>query len=195
MKPKNRLLLAHGFNVRDGGANTLDKLIPHLKRPNTKIKQADYGHLSLAGVAYFNDNLAAMLNGLSEQNDIGIGHSNGCSVLAMAANLGAPFKQLHLINPALKSDFKFPSHIKKIFVYHSKGDLPVKLSTWLRYIPPFKNNKDFIWGQMGATGYTGNDPRVINIDLSSMYLSHSGGFDNQNAPELAAIIRDKIKRG
>lgn len=193
MKAAYRLLLCHGFNVRDGGANTLDKLVGHLTRPNIRVKQADYGHQSLFDVLKQTDNLAAMLNGLSEKGDIGVGHSHGCALLVKAAERGAPFKQLHLINPALIEDYPFPAHIERIFVYHSKGDWAVRAARWLRFIPLIGQHKNYIWGRMGATGYKGQDPRVVNINLSDKYLSHSGAFEDDNAQNLAVLIRDKIK--
>lgn len=191
-KPAHRVLLCHGFNVRDGGANTLDKLVGHLTRPKIRVKQADYGHLGLLGVLAMNDNLAAMLAGLSEQHDIGVGHSNGCALLVQAAEQGAQFSQLHLINPALIEDYQFPPHIKQVFVYHSKGDWSVRAARWLRFLPFIRRNANYIWGRMGATGYVGQDPRIKNINLSDKYLSHSGAFEDNNARDLAVIIRDKI---
>ena len=56
--------LVHGFNVKDGGARTIDKLIPHLNFAEISVVQHDYGHLNIWGVLRRNKRIAAKIKPL-----------------------------------------------------------------------------------------------------------------------------------
>ena len=154
--------ILHGFNVDDGGKDTTDTLIPRFQNDGFKVKQHDYGYLWIFGVLFRNDNIAREVAKHIKPGDYGVGHSNGCAILVKAAQEGAPFEKLFLINPALENDVEFPAHIKEIHVFHNKYDKPVKAAKWLRRLLPW--HRDFLWGEMGNTGYQGDDERVFNHD-------------------------------
>ncbi len=114
----------HGFNVSDGGTGTTDTLIPYFE-PAFKVVQHDYGWLGLLGTRFCNRGIATQVAAQASRDDVGVGHSNGCAILAMAADMGAPFRGLVLINPALDEDWVFPSQLRWVHVYYNQGDRPV----------------------------------------------------------------------
>ncbi|MDP3939796.1 MAG: hypothetical protein Q8R92_16890 [Deltaproteobacteria bacterium] len=151
--------LVHGFNVHDGGAGTTDTLIPYLNEEGFSTLEHDYGTIGLFGAWFGNPVIARGIADHVEPGDIGCGHSNGCTVLVRAAVYeAAMFAGLILINPALDHDINFPPQLKWIHVYWNKGDRAVR---WAQIIPDFLNK---LWGDMGARGHTGDDPRVRNYD-------------------------------
>jgi hypothetical protein len=166
MTPTAHLL--HGFNVRDGGENTIDKLKPYLERAGFTPFDHDYGWLGLLGVRLHNGRIAQDVASKVKPGDIGIGHSNGCAILAEAARLGAPFAGLVFINPALDEDCVVAPHVKFVHVYHNEGDYAVWTARLLRFNHP--------WGAMGRDGFKGTDPRYLNIDCSPDVRGHSALF-------------------
>ena len=167
---KKDCYLVHGFNVSDGGAATIDNVEPYLRSADFNPVHFDYGHLGLLGVVLFNKNLAQTLKSQIKVDDCVIAHSNGAAIAVRAAEQGAFIDTLILINPALKSDYQFPKSIRKVVVYWTKHDKPVKISRLVRWATLGL----CYWGAMGATGYTGpKDKRVINFDMSRKVDGHS----------------------
>ena len=118
-----------------------------------------------------------------QEDDVAIGHSNGCAILVKALYQGAVIDKLILINPALDKHYKFPKGVKEIHVFHNKHDKAVVAAKWLRKIVFWRNN--FLWGEMGNTGYKGNDKRVTNYQLAK---GHSALFNKKNLAKLTKII-------
>ena len=160
------IFLLHGFNVSDGGTGSIDKLKPYLRG---EVCEYDYGWKGLLGVRMANKGLAEKLARMVSPGDVGIGHSNGCAILHLASHMGAKFRKLVYINPALDSDAAPGPHVESLDVWHSPSDAPVRLARWLPW---------HAWGDMGAKGYTGPDERVKNFDKQSAFsLSSSGHSD------------------
>ena len=154
-------LLVHGFNVKDGGAHTTDKLRPYLESAGYRVVELDYNWTGLIGVRLCNAKLAkviARMTDLVPGKLIAIGHSNGCAILQAASMRGAKFDQLVFINPALNSKARIGEQVRYIHVWHSPHD---KAVTFARFLPFHK------WGNMGAVGYRGKDPRFFNYDKES----------------------------
>ena len=150
--------LVHGFNVTDDGGATTDRIAPYFEAAGFRPVEQDYGFLFLLGAWICNNRVAKRIAKQVKPGDIGCGHSNGCAILTRAADAGAPFDGLVLINPALDADFTFAPQLRWIHVYYNQDDGAVKLA---ELIPHFLNKR---WGAMGARGYVGTDPRVENID-------------------------------
>ena len=79
--------LLHGFNVRDGGADTVEKLRPFiLNDPNSgMVKSWKYGWFGLVSVLFKNATVAKKLKQAHSQNYSptacnAVGHSNGCAI-------------------------------------------------------------------------------------------------------------------
>ncbi|AIY65184.1 alpha/beta hydrolase [Pseudoalteromonas piratica] len=165
-----RVFKVHGFNVEDGGAATIDNTSQYILQAGFAPIDFDYGHLGLVGVVLFNHNLGQALKSQLKPGDCVVAHSNGAAIAVRAAELGAQIDTLILINPALKSDYVFPKNIRKIVVYWTKHDKPVKISRAVRWLTIGMCK----WGAMGATGYTGRkDDRVTNFDMSNIIFGHS----------------------
>lgn len=147
--------LAHGFNVKDGGAGTTDRLRPYFEKAGYNVVEIDYLWSGLLGVQLCNKKLAMMLSRLAERDSIAVGHSNGCAILHAASLFGAKFEQMIYINPALDRDKAPGSQVSFLHVYHSPSDIPVTIAKYM----PWHD-----WGDMGARGYSGSDPRVTNFN-------------------------------
>lgn len=186
-----RVILLHGFNVRDGGQQSIGRLRPYLQAAGfDDIRIPGYGFVHLLGTAGFNDNLAPLIAGLSNPGDILIAHSNGCALGYRAIrDHGATFDHLVFINPALRPRLPFPGGPKTIQVWHSRSDLAVaaaRLTSWFT-----------LWGNMGAVGYRGpHDVRVANYDKQRRFAkssrSHSDVFSDDLLPFFGPLIVDRL---
>lgn len=187
--------LLHGFNVTDGGADTVERLRPFLREnPNsTLVKSWKYGWFGLLSVLFKNKLVAKKLKAAHEQVFpaglcYAVGHSNGCAILLLAAQLGMSFKTLLLINPALNVDTVFPPNIEQVIVVHTEDDVPTRVARWFDRIPFIGLVIPNAWGAMGAYGYEGSDPRVMNIDLTGVLKGHSDLFEEKNAFYMEKVV-------
>lgn len=174
-----RVILVHGFNVRDGGAGSILQLTPFLEQAGFRVKKFRYGFLFLIGVRMFNDRFARMLADFAEPGDVVIAHSNGGAIAHLAAaKYGAEFSHLVLINPALDSDVRFPAWLESVQVWHSPSDAPVQWARWLPW---------HAWGDMGAVGYQGPyNPRVTSFNKQNGFpVSSSAHSDVFHEPALS----------
>ena len=178
----------HGFNVKDGGKATIDRLLPHFKINEFIAVQHDYGYLRFRGVLQRNKTIAAKIKYHLGADDVAIGHSNGCAILVKCQHQGATLNKLILINPALDKHFVFPASVNEIHVFHNKHDKAVVAAKWLRKLVFWRNT--FLWGEMGNTGYKGNDKRVTNHVLAK---GHSAVFSNKNIKAFSVMIINIIK--
>jgi hypothetical protein len=174
--------LVHGFNVHDGGKETIGKLKDFFIADGYFANMVNYGWIGLGGVAIKNPKIARTLVDIVGEGDIGVGHSNGCAILHQAACEGAKFKKLVFINPALDVSRVVPPHVEEIHVWHSPSDGPVR--TWSqveRFLPFIQTFFNHPWGEMGAKGYVGEDPRYKNFNKESDFRmssnAHSDMFD------------------
>jgi pimeloyl-ACP methyl ester carboxylesterase len=184
-----RAILIHGFNVRDEGNSTVGTLVPYLQAAGFHVKRPRYGWRGLLGVRYLNDTFSQLIADLSEPGDTLIGHSNGCAIAVQAVEKTEhEFDRLVLINPALDSDYLFPSNVRRIDVWHSPSDAPVRFAKLL----PWHS-----WGDMGAVGYRGlYDPRVRSFNKENGFevssSSHSDVFAPGKVEFFAPIIVSKF---
>ncbi len=144
--------LVHGFNVSDRGAKTVARLKPYLESAEFSVHVFLYGWIGPMGVFFLNPRIVKQLAARVGSNDIGCGHSNGCTLLHRAANLGAPFTGLVFVNPALRSEAAYARQLKWIDVYFNDGDNVVKFAAFFRLLAPWAPLGDPLWGGMGARG-------------------------------------------
>lgn len=179
----------HGFNVRDDGARTIDKLAPYVETQGWNVKQFDYGWTGLFLTLVGNASRARTLAHLSQEGDSAIGHSNGCAIIHRATYDGAKFKRIVYINPALDVDARPAPGVQYCLVLHSPDDVAV----WAARLLPF-----VLWGAMGRDGYKGTpDNRVVNVNLKSFFggeerIGHSDGFDDERIAGLGALVALKL---
>ncbi len=178
----------HGYNVKDDGKDTIDRLLPAFMGANINVIQHDYGYLRLRGVLRKNKAIAAEVKKYLGADDMAIGHSNGCAILVKALQQGASLNKLILINPALDKNFTFPASVNEIHVFHNKYDKAVVAAKWLRKLVFWRNS--FLWGEMGNTGYQGKDKRVINHALAK---GHSAVFNRENINNFSRVILDIVE--
>ena len=146
--------LLHGFRVSDGGEKTVARLKPYLEIADYSVRIFLYGWIGLMGAWFLNPRIVKQLLPRVGPDDIGIGHSNGCALLHGAAHLGAPFKALIYVNPALRADAPRAPQVEWINVYCNDGDHVVKVAAMLRLLAPWAPLGDPMWGDMGARGST-----------------------------------------
>ena len=176
----------HGFNVRDRGAATTDRLRQPLEDVGWHVEEFDYRWTFLLGVLLGNGKRAKRLARLVQSGDVGLGHSNGCAILHRAAWLGAPFKRLVYINPALDADAALAPQVEQLTVWHSPSDSPVTLASWIPGVA---------WGDQGAIGstITGEDSRIVNVNKETGWsLSSSEHSDVFHDDEKFNYFKDFI---
>jgi hypothetical protein len=182
-----RAILVHGFNVRDKGAGSIDKLGSYLEARAFRIQQFDYGWLFLLGVRMKTRKHARRLAAMSQPGDVAVGHSNGCNLIVEAAWRGARFKRVVFINPALDADTPLPPQIDRCDVWHSPSDQAVRFARFLWFHP---------WGNMGAIGYVGNSKRYRNFNKETGFErssdSHSDVFSDSLLPYFGPKIVDAL---
>jgi pimeloyl-ACP methyl ester carboxylesterase len=163
MSDKPTVLLVHGF-ADNNGVFTTDKLRPFFEAAGYKVKEVDYDFTELVGVAVCDTRIAKVIAALAPEGCIAVGHSNGCAILQLASTYNAPFSQLVFISPALDSKAEVGKQVERIHVWYSPLDMPVRIAE----IMHLKH-----WGDMGAVGYTGTDPRFINYNKQEDFKVHS----------------------
>jgi pimeloyl-ACP methyl ester carboxylesterase len=186
---KELVILVHGFNVWDGGISTVGKLRPFFAEERYPYIMLDYGTFDIVKTYLKNKKVAkevatACENAkLSGYEVIVVGHSNGCAIIDIASKeFNAPIKKAVYINPALNKDKERSPTVGSIDVWHSPSDKPVKWAKLLPFHP---------WGEMGATGYIGEDPKIVNYNKEDMKLSsseHSDMFSTELLPFYGRLV-------
>lgn len=167
-----KVVLVHGFNVRDGGARTVDTLAPTLSKLGYQIDldEADYGWWGLLGIYLGNKKkVYDRLAGAFRDADLIITHSNGAAFSTATLNrMEEDEKKRTLVHlsPALDRDTPVPRNVTHQYVYHTVHDWAVRAATYLPFLP---------WGRMGAWGALAEE-RCTNEDWSGLITSHSGWF-------------------
>jgi hypothetical protein len=171
-----KVVLVHGFNVKDGGRGTVDQLAPLIRDAGhvVDLDEGDYGYFNIWMVRFSKSKtrkrVMHRLAKAFETADVIITHSNGANFATQAMDLMGPeynHKKLVIhISPALDKDSEIPNAVKAQLVLHTPHDKAVKLSSWLWFHP---------WGRMGAKGYSGTDNRNKNLEVGAV-KGHSDWF-------------------
>jgi hypothetical protein len=171
-----KIVLVHGFNVKDGGTHTVDTLIPLIDLEGYEVDkdEGDYGFFNIWMVRFrksrTRQRVLYRLAKAFETADVIITHSNGANFTTQALDMMGPEynnKKLVIhISPALDRDTDIPNAVHHQLVLHTPHDKAVRLSSWLLFHP---------WGRMGAKGYNGNDNRNTNIKVEAV-KGHSSWF-------------------
>lgn len=178
-----RIVLIHGFNVRDGGAGTVDKLVPFLEEAGHEVDkdEADYGWFGLWAVRFRKASAVRRIAKALEHADAVISHSNGSNYehKALKALNGRGCYRVIRLSPALNRTTGAAKNVGRCYVYHTLSDVWTWLSGWLPWHP---------WGRQGWRGYLGRDDRIVNRDFSDTIRGHSGWFDD----DAVAYVADEI---
>lgn len=186
-----KIVLIHGFNVRDKGKGTIDKLEPLIRKefPLAQIDKdsADYGWIGLfvANWLYPFTNIIQRLAVALKDADIVVTHSNGSHFCMRALKLikNKDILIIH-ISPALNSNWKFKEIFKSCYVYHTEYD---KAVNWARFVP-FSG-----WGNMGNVGALSDDIRLHNKHLKVRITDHSNWFKPWKKVKLCNSVFKVIK--
>lgn len=180
----------HGFNVWDGGKATVDRVQPLLRRCGYEVREMDYGWTGLLGVLLRNDDRALELSKKVLSPSLGVGHSNGATLLHRASYCGAKFERLVYINPALDLDAVPAPSVRRVDVFHARDDHATWAAKWLPWS---------LWGDMGQQGYRGRDTRMRSWDLweyCAPPVGHSGVFSprlfEQFENLLGRVLREEV---
>lgn len=179
-------VLVHGFADFSGWLTT-DRLRPYLQEAGWYVHEHDYGFVLLPELFHNKQEARKLAEFLQHplvvSDFVGIGHSNGCRVLQLACQMGAPFSRLALIHPALdrRAEFRGPK-LRRVDVWHSSADWVVKLARFLPFHP---------WGDMGAVGYQGDDPKVRNhYRFKESHWAMFGRRLKEFGPELVKTLQE-----
>lgn len=188
-----KLVLVHGFNVKDKGRNTTDRLAPYARANDLKIDidEGDYGYFNLFMIrwfkAYLKSRVIYRLAKAFEDADIIITHSNGANFAIQALDLlPAVYNNTKIvihISPALNSGTPIPCAVKAQLVLYTPHDGWVKLASYLPLHP---------WGRMGARGYTGTSNKNTNQENDAV-KKHSDWFKIKHVRSTWTYCYDFIK--
>lgn len=171
--------IAHGFNVRD--PRVFFKIGQAFAAANHEVVEIDYGWTGLITARIAVAREGRRLAEVAKPGDIAVGHSNGCAVIARALELGAPLRQVMLINPALDKHRTLVG-VERADIYYSEDDIAVLFGKYLRWFSPLRLiGMQTTWGEMGRTGYRGDADNHFNWRLKTLLdedtrIGHSGAF-------------------
>jgi len=157
--------LVHGIRSLNKGRATMRGLRDVLRARGRDAQIVAYGYVL---VPLSNSRAINAVQEAVKPGDVVVGYSNGAWAAVQAAEMGSQIRHLVLVSPALHKSHAFPEHIDRIDVLFDPDDTPVLLARWWRKftrIFPWRWRKPHGWGEMGRTGYVGNDPRVHNHRL------------------------------
>lgn len=179
-----KFCLVHGFNVRDGGTGTVDRLAPFLAG-DVDTDEADYGWVGLIGVRLRRKKLTRRISRALHGVDAVVTHSNGAAYAIealWAADLPPNSVKLIHFSPALDRDVTLPPSVSEQHCFHTTGDFWCKVARWLPFHP---------WGAAGAYGIRESyGTRTYNHDYSHKVDSHSGWFEGVNAAYFAQCVNE-----
>ena len=159
MKP--RILIVHGIHNNDNEA-WMSYLLWKFNGAGWNAHKWTYGYAYAMLTRWQNPGRSERLAALIEPGDVLLGHSNGCCLIWMAAELGAPIGGAILINPALDSDKVMAKQVKWVNIYANRQDEAVKVAAVFPAHP---------WGSQGRDGLTVDDsPRSKVIWTSSEHV-------------------------
>ncbi len=149
----------HGIHTASG-STVMPALFAYLPQ---KVQYPDYGFILAIETRRINPAIAGALLPYIGPEDILIGHSNGCAVIYELLQSGLNPRGVVFINGALRTDFILPTKCQFAHVYFNAGDD----ITILAMAGAEEGLVDPCWGQLGHSGYSGSDHRVINVDCGN----------------------------
>lgn len=174
-----RIVLIHGWRVRDGGKKSFSGLSAALEDLGHETVLVSYGYtLTKWGTAFKSRKFSKLISTRIREGDAVVAHSNGCRV-AWDLSWNAPeIRRMVWLNPALDRGMAPAKTVERVLVIHNRSDLATRLARWIPYSS---------WGDMGARGYEppedwSPDPRMENRSLGS------GHFAHHKRPHLMATV-------
>lgn len=182
--------LIHGFNVSDGGKNTVRKLEPFI--PGME-KAHDYGWTGLLFLKCNNAEAVRQIEAKIQPGDILIGHSNaGLIIWELAQKHADNLAGVILINPALRRDTIWPEGLH-VMCLHNSTDWVVQLGRMWARLVSLGGLRFHGWGAAGRYGFDQKSETLSNWDTASNMWSvrtegHSGIFKEPSLSHWGKII-------
>ena len=171
--------LVHGFNLSDGGADTVGRVLPHAQGAGINAQLFSYPWTFLFSLSWRTEEAVEKLIELADGKEIGVlAHSHGNVIAVKAAQRGCKIVHLIAIQPALKRDTSFPPIMRRVDVVYNPGD---NIVTWakrwreLANAMPWRDDNPHMWGSMGRNGPETDNPAVIRHEIHKDF-KHSGMF-------------------
>jgi pimeloyl-ACP methyl ester carboxylesterase len=180
-----RIIMIHGWRVRDRGKRTLGPLADALRDLEHEVILYSYGYVfTRRKTEMVSRKTAKLLSTKIEPGDVVIGHSNGARV-AFELSFYAPLiRRMVWLNPALDPDVVPAKTVQKCLVVHSKRDRATRIAKWL---------PGSIWGAMGTVGYLPSEEDGFPVDRRMKGLEHSGRHSDYHLnPKMWARFVDKF---
>lgn len=183
--------LIHGFNQKhENQQPAMAVLTPLIEEQGHTVMVHDYGELNLLETSA-NDNLARLIFPSVRRGDVLIGFSNGAAIIAHLEEMMVSVPNIVLIQPALVNDWTPNAYCNEVTVFWNNGDKATVAGKWWRRVSNiFRRQDKSKWGQMGHTGYVGNDPRFTQFNTEKYGVS--GHSDWHNDILLQAMIVHSI---
>jgi len=198
--------LVHGFNVRDRGEHSTDRLREPLEDRGATVEEFDRAHEGLLGATLGADSASLALakgvraarQGRLPQDIVLVGHSHGCHIIRRMFELvpgsEGNCRRVVLINPALRVDATFPPCVKVLCMY-SPHDYTVASSRLLRWLP-WRWLWPHPWGEAGRKGL---EAGAVNANLEEVCrwvpIRHSDVFKDRALTERAVDRMDRWLAG
>lgn len=142
----------------------VESLLPFLA-PLGVVRYPDYGYILAVETKRINPVIAGSVAPYVGEDDVMVGHSNGCAVIYDLLQMGVKMKGVVFVNGALRQDITLPPCVKFAHVYYNAGDNITEIARCAEMLAI--SPVDAVWGEMGHAGYIGTDPRVKNFDCSN----------------------------
>jgi len=183
----SRIILIHGWNVRDRGAGTVGPLVKPLESLGYEVILADYGHVLMPwSTSLASRKTAKYLSTKVEPGDIVVGHSNGARVAYDLSFYAPLIRKMIWLNPALDVDVVPAKSVHGCLVVHSNRDLATRFARWL---------PGTIWGAMGRNGYCPRENDPWGYDERMVNLAHNGRHSDYHIkPSMWSTIIDHFAR-
>lgn len=171
-----RVLVICGIHTKDNAA-WMDHMLGAFRARGWQARKWTYGYAWAILTRWQNPDRAKTLASLVEPGDVLLGHSNGCCLIWLAAQLGAKIGGAILLNPALDTNKVMPPQVKWVNLYTNRYDEAVKIA---RFFPAHP------WGPQGRDGISVVDLRYHRVRTEDGIPSVHGHSDILSASKLPA---------
>jgi len=187
----NRMIhLVHGFNVADGGKQTVARLRPSLPEP---VVVHDYGWTFVFRLRCRNAATVRKIGEAIEPGTVLVGHSNGALICyKVAKRYPEKVRAVVTINAAMRRDTIWPEGVHVLNLYNPH-DIAVQAGRWWSRLVSLGGLHPHGWGAAGRYGFTEKQILVSNLNTAEERWSvparrHSGVFEEDAAAFWGRVI-------